>query len=1055
MISQLFIKRPKLAIVISILMVLAGAISIFKLPVAEYPEISPPQIRVVTYYTGASADVVADTVAAPIEAQMNGLEHLLYYSSSCDNSGSYVLTITFEYGTNSDIAQVNVQNAVKLAEPVLPMEVKQFGIDIKKQTSDMLAVFTFRADSSKMSVLELSNYIKTNVKDPIARVDGVSNAEFFSPFTYSMRAWLDPIKMSAMGISANEIMGAIQGQNIQAAAGSVGVENSNDYIQFKINVQGRLKTEQEFGDIVIRSDSEGGITKLSDVARIELGAETYSGSTTTNRLDCCALGIYRNNDANALETVELVKNELKDLSKRFPEGMTYELAYDPTEFITISLKEIVITIIEALVLVVLITWLFLQDWRATLIPTIAIPVSLLGTFPIMLALGFSINVLTMFGLILVIGSLVDDAIVVVENVMTQIENGADPKEAASKSMYQITGAILATTLVTVAIYVPVAFYGGMVGQIYLQFAVTMCISLCLSTVNALTLSPALCALILKPANQKHLEKKIFAPIFVPFNAGLNASKKFYLGLVGVLVRRTLITVLLFAVIIAANYKVYNMLPSTFLPDEDKGAILCDIEMPPGASMNRTEKTMSEFTEKILSLDAINNVLAITGFSPMGGNGENVGFGIVKLDNWALRTTPELQLKEIHKKTQALCNTMPCARIQCFTPPAIMGLGMAGGVSFSLCGSGDIDPHELSQTVKDLRSELLSKKVMVKGKEMPATIFASSSYNADTPQLKLEIDREKAETLGVPIHRIFTTLQSKLASYYVNDFNLVGYVFKVKIQSDAVNRGMVDDIYNIQIPNDYGEMVPFSSLAKVVYQTGPQRIQRFNQQTCADFNAMSMVMSTGEYMNYIENIKLPPGYHVEWTGASYQEKKNQGQILYLLAVAFAFGYLFLVAQYESWTIPLPVIISVAVATLGALIGQFAGIMYLDVMPMSIYAQLGLVMLIGLASKNAILMVEFSKVERESGKSVIEAAISGASQRFRAVLMTALSFVFGVFPLVLASGAGAGSRKAIGITTFSGMLLATLVGIVFVPALYTVCQKMREIFKKPDQTGHNTL
>ncbi len=1029
MISQIFIDRPKLAIVISLVMVLAGILCIFKLPVAEYPEIAPPQIRVSTMYVGASSQVIADTVAAPIEAQINGLDDLLYFSSSSDDSGSYQLQISFKYGADIDMAQVNVQNAIKRAEPVLPVEVKTQGIEVIKMSTDILGVFAFKADPDKMSILKLSNFIRTQIKDELTRVDGVSQTEIFTPYNYSMRIWLDPIRMSAIGISANEVSAAILGQNVQAAAGSVGVESSNDLMQYKINVKGRLKSSEEFSDIIVRNDTDGSIVKLSDISTIELGSESYAGNSLSNGEESVALAVYRNNEANALKTLTSVKKRLVELSKRFPEGVRYELSFDPTEFITISIREIVWTIVLALVLVVLVTWIFLQNWRATIIPTIAIPVSLLGTFPFMLAIGYSINVLTMFGLILVIGSLVDDAIVVVENVMTQLEKGTPVKQAVETGMRQITGAVIATTLVTLAIYIPVCFYGGMVGQIYIQFAVTMCIALLLSTVNALTLSPALCVMFLHPPKKKRFS------FFAPFNWGLELSKKVYLSFAGILVRRSILTLILFAGIFYANYKIYGSLPSSFLPQEDKGALMCDIELAPGASLTRTRKAMNEFAAKMETIPGVDSILVISGFSMLGGMSENVGFGIIKMKTWNERKTPELQLAKIQEQAQRLCNEIPEARIRCMVPPAIMGLGAAGGASFALCGTGEVSASDLSDQLRSFNMEVMKN---------PATIFSASSYNADTPQLRLEIDREKAETLGVPISQIFSTLQSKLASYYVNDFNLLGYVFKVKIQSNAEDRGILEDIYNIYIPNVYGDMVPFSSLAEVVFENGPRRIQRFNQMISADVMAQANPMvSTGDYMKFVENIPLPPDYHVEWTGASYQEKQNQGQILLLLSLAFVFGYLFLVAQYESWTTPIPVLVSVAVAILGALIGQILGAKYLGIVPMSIYAQLGLVMLIGLASKNAILMVEFSKVDHEvNGVDVNQAALNGASQRFRAVLMTALSFVFGVFPLVIATGAGAGSRRAIGMTTFSGMVLATFVGIVFVPALYAMVQKTRE-------------
>lgn len=1028
MISEVFIRRPKLAIVISLLMILAGIISIPKLPVAEYPEISPPEVRVSTAYAGASAEVITETIAAPLEAEFNGLEHLLYYSSSSDNSGSYSCTITFQYGIDSDIAQVNVQNAVKRAEARLPAEVKLQGVQVSKRSSDILCMVTFFTDEavSGMKTSDLNNYLRVNVKDELGRVDGVSTADLMGGSVYSMRVWLDPMRMSAMGISASDIQAAISSQNIQAAAGSVGTEGSSQYMQFKINVLGRLKSKEEFENIVVRTDAEGDVTKLGDIARVELGSETYSAHAMSGGGECAGIGINKTTEANALETIELVRKELENL--RLPDGITYKIAYDPTLFINLTLKETIETLVVALLLVVFITYLFLQNWRATLIPAIAIPVSLLGTFPFFFIFGYSINLLTMFGLILVIGSLVDDAIVVVENVMSNVEKGLDPKEATRLGMRQITGAIIATTLVTVAIYVPICFYGGMVGQIYMQFGVTMCIALCLSTVNALTLSPALCSILIKPAKKHKIDW------FGWFNIPLGISRKIYLGAVGILIRRGFITIVLFALVLFGNYKLYKAMPSSFIPDEDKGTIMCNLELPPGATLNRTDKVVKELSERLYKIDGVDNVMLVSGFSFTSGNGENCGMAIVKLTDWSQRKTPDLQIGAILAKVQATCNEIPEAKIMCMRPPAMMGLGM--GVQFVL-SSNSATPQELSVQAHDMTDALMR----VRG-----TMYASSSYNADTPQLKLEIDREKAELMGVPVNSIFTTLQNKLASFYVNDFNLMGYVFKVKVQAEKADRNAIEDISNLNIPNRYGEMVPFSSVGTVTRIVGPQLIQRFNQWSSANITTMAMGVSSGEYIKKIEEIAetLPLNYKVQWTGMSYQQRQNEGKVGALLFLAFIFAYLFLVAQYESWTTPIPVVLSVFVATLGALCGMFIGLMNGQQTTMSIYAQLGLIMLIGLASKNAILMVEFSKVERESGVPVNEAARNGADQRFRAVLMTAISFLFGVFPLVVSTGAGAGSRRAIGITTFSGMLLATVVGIVFVPALYSLCEKMRENF-----------
>ena len=1031
MISDVFIRRPKLAIVISLVMVLAGVIAIPLLPVAEYPEISPPEVRVSAVYPGASGQVIADTIAAPLEAEFNGLEHLLYYSSSSDNSGSYSCTITFQFGTDTDIAQVNVQNAVKRAEMRLPAEVKTQGVQVTKRSSDILCMIAFFTDEAKsgLSVSALNNYLRVNVKDEIGRVDGVSTCDLMGGSVYSMRVWLNPMRMSAMGISVADIQSAISSQNIQAAAGSVGTEGSNEFMQFKINVVGRLKTPEEFENIVVRTDADGDITKLGDIARVELGSENYSAHAMSNGAECAGMGVNRTTEANALETIDNVKKELNNLAKRFPDGISYQIVYDPTVFINLTLKETIETLIIALLLVVAVTYLFLQNWRATIIPSIAIPVSLLGTFPFLMVMGYSINLLTMFGLILVIGSLVDDAIVVVESVISNVEKGLDPIEATKTSMRQITGAIIATTLVTVAIYVPVCFYGGMVGEIYKQFGVTMCIALILSTVNALTLSPALCGMFIKPVKKGKIDW------FGWFNIPFNISRKIYLSISRLLVASAVVTLLIFAAILFGNYKLFTTLPASFIPDEDKGTLMCSFELPPGATLARTDRVVEDFYDKVSSqIDGIDSIMLVSGFSFTGGGmGENVGMSFVKLDDWSKRKTPDLKIAAIQQNIQRVANEIPEAKVLVMLPPAMMGLGM--GIGFQVC-SNTATPQELATQVTNFTDRLMA---------VPGTLFATSPYNASTPQLELEIDREKAELMGVPINAIFTTLQNKLASFYVNDFNLLGYVFKVQVQAEKDDRTSMDDISNLNIPNRYGEMVPFSSVATVKRVVGPQIISRFNQWSSASVTAVAMGISSGEYMQKIEQIAdedLPKDYKVQWTGMSYQQKENSGKVGYLLALSFIFAYLFLVAQYESWTTPIPVVLTVFIATLGALVGLFIGLLNGQQTTMSIYAQLGLIMLIGLASKNAILMVEYSKVEREKGVPIKEAAMRGADQRYRAVLMTAISFLFGVFPLVIASGAGAGSRRAIGITTFSGMLLATVVGIVFIPSLYSAIERMRE-------------
>lgn len=1038
MFSRIFIERPRLAAVVSLILLLAGGISLANLPVAEYPEIAPPTLFVSATYSGASADVVAQTVAMPLENEINGVEDLLYFSSTSSNSGSYSCSVTFRSGTDSDIALVNLQNAVKRAEAQLPSEVTKVGITVEKRGNDILAMLAFQTDGTSLSLNELVNYVNNNVKDALARLEGVSSSDMMSQQEYAMRIWMDPLRMSGLGISSSEIRSAVEAQNVQAAAGTLGAEGSNRYVSYKLNVQGRLKTAEEFGEIVVRSDADSGrIVRLRDVATVELGSSSYSGRSTFNGKESVGLSLYRSPDANALATMNRIKAELATWEQRFPPGVSYSIAYDPTKFIVASMREMVSTLVVALILVVLVTWLFIQDWRATLIPAVAIPVSLVGTFSVMYALGYSINTLTMFGLILVIGSLVDDAIVVVENTQGIMEReGLPAREAAIKSMGQITGAVIATTLVTVACYAPLAFYGGMVGAIYRQFAVSMCVALCLSTVVALTLSPALCALVLRRSGGQ------CAPIFLPVNRFLDALRGRYLGMTGRLVRRGGLTLGILGGTFLGVWLLYGYIPPSFLPMEDKGVIFCNVELPGDAVQERTDAVLATVRERLAAIPGIRSVMQVSGMSMLSGSGENAAMCIVELDPWEERSTPQTRLSAIMGQIQARTHDIAAASIVAFTPPAIMGLGATGGASFDICGIGDIDASALA-TVTDAFVRDLSAR--------PETMFAMTAYDAATPQLRLRLDREKAELLGVQAGTVFSTLQDVLASYYINDFTLSGNNFEVKLQAGADSRSSLHHVEELLIPNSNGDMVPLSALGTLQYEVGPRQITRFNKMVAAEINAQSAPgVSSGDLYAAIEGIKLPAGYHIEWTGLSYQEKQNTGQIVFLMGLALLFAYLFLVAQYESWTIPVPVMLTVSFAVLGALLG-----LIVCGESMSIYAQLGLVMLIGLAAKNAILMVEFSKQEREGGKGIEEAALSGANLRFRAVMMTAWSFLFGVLPLVFADGAGAASRQAIGITTFAGMLAATCVGIVFTPALYAVFQRLREKASRKFRGGRAAL
>lgn len=1034
MFAAFFIDRPKFAFVISIVTVLIGLLCLWKLPIAEYPEIAPPTVKVTAMYPGATSQVIAETVAGVIEEQVNGIEDLLYFKSESDNNGNYTLTLTFKPGINSDIAQVNVQNAVQRAEAQLPETVKQIGVTTKKQSTDMIGVYVFRTNGEELNLLDLANYVRMTVKDTFARLPGMGYVEILGERNYSMRIWLDPIKMAALKLSPEVIMGKLASQNIAVAAGSLGAEKSNDYLQLKLDITGRLRTPDEFASIIIATGERGEQIKLGDIARLELGAERYTDEGYFNGESCIALAIYRQDGANAVDLVKTANKTLDELRTRFPKGVTAHLSYDPTHYIMVNVKEIAMTLIITLLLVVAITYLFLQDFRATLVPTLAIPVSLLGTFFFMAILGYSINVLTMFGLILVIGSLVDNAIVVVENTMRIIEDEKlSPRDATRKSMAQITGPVIAATLVSAAIYAPIAFYGGVVGTIYMQFAVTMCIALCISAFNALTLSPALCALILRPADKSKQQKKFI--LFRWFDISLNATKGGFLTFSRIMIRHLVLTVLLLLGVLAANYFITTNLKGGFLPDEDKGVLMCELELPPGAALPRTINAMQEFSQKAQKINGVRELIAVAGYSIMSGASENLGFAIVTLDDWSKRTTPELSITAIREKIMQMGSGIAQAEVRAFQPPAIMGLGVTGGVTFAFRTAGSETPQEFEQQMGKLLGMLNNKKIM------PDVAFAFSGFNARTPQIFLDIDREKAEAMGIPTDRIMTFLQSSFASLYVNDFNLKGYSFKVKIQLDGDERSTLSALEETMVQNNNGDMVPLTAFATPKIMLGARKIERFDQNMSAAITVIPVPgASSQRIMNSIEDMvkkNFPNHFTVGWTDMSYQERNNDGRLMLLMTLAVIFGYLFLVAQYESWTVPLPVILSVAFALLGGVAALWITGMLLD-----IYAQLGLIMLIGLCAKSTILMVEFSMQERNAGRSVVRAALNGAKYRYRAVLMTAWSFIFGVLPLLFASGAGGESRRVIGTTTFWGMLAATILGVAFIPPLYTLFQKARE-------------
>ncbi|MCL2348669.1 MAG: efflux RND transporter permease subunit [Planctomycetaceae bacterium] len=1026
MFSDFFILRPKFAMVISLFLILAGMICVLRLPIAEYPEVAPPTIVVSAGYTGASAQVIADSVAAPLEAEINGVEGLIYFSSTSSNNGSYNLTLTFKPGIDPDIAMVNVNNAVKRAERLLPTEVTMNGISVNKRTADFLASIVFTTDNPEHTQLFLSNYISNNIKDAVARIEGVGQVMIYGEKKYSMRVWLDPLRMRAYGISQAEVQAAIQSQNIQAATGSIGTEESSPAMQFKVDTKGRLKEAAEFADIIVRTGSDGRLVRLSDIAKIELGSESYTGTSMQNTQAAGVLAVFKLSNANALDVVEKTKKLIDGMVPYFPEGVKWRMGYDSTLFVYASMREIVVTLIITFLLVVLVTYLFLQDWRATLVPMVAIPVSVIGTFLFMYILNMSINTLTMFGLILVIGLVVDDAICVVECCMRLIhEEKLSPRDAAFRAMRELTGALIATTLVVVAIFAPIGFFSGMVGTIYRQFAITMCVSLCLSAVVALTLSPAMCALILRDEGKKWLWARFF-------NKGLDFTRNRYLNVGGFLTRLPIVTILLIGAILYGNSFFYHRLPTSFLPREDKGALNAEIVLQPGTSLARTQAALLEFVKMIKDIDGVDVVISFPARSRTLGDAENLGMLTIRLKPWDERKTPKTSIESIQKKIIQAGEMLPDAKVNVFIQPAINGLGSTGGISFALQATDNQSLEELSQTAGKL-----VQKIQKTGK----ALRTNTSFTVDSPIVYLEIDRDKAKAMNVPIDSIFRTLQSQLGSRYVNDFNLYGKTYKVIIQSSREFRENINAIGQLTVAAENGALVPLDNLATLTWQLGPRQVERFNMFPSATVYTQTLPgVSSGQLMDEIARIvreELPKGYMINWTDMSYQEKQNEGQIVFLIVLAVVFAYLFLVAQYESWTMPLSVMLSVVTATLGGMFALFIARMSLD-----IYCQLGLLMLVGLTAKTAILMVEYCKQMREEGMSVRDAALAGMRVRFRAVMMTALAFTTGVFPMVVATGAGAGSRVSIGITTFWGMIAATLVGIAIIPGLFVISRFMSE-------------
>lgn len=1036
--SHFFINRPIFSSVIALIIVLAGAVSLSTLPIAQYPELAPPTVQVSTSYPGANAQVIADTVAAPIEQQINGVEGMIYMSSTSTNSGSYSCTVSFETGTDADMAAVLVQNRVAIAMASLPQEVKNIGVTTRKRSNSIVLMVTITSPNKTYDKYYLSNYVILRLKDEISRISGVGDVGAYGAGDYSMRLWLDPDLLQARGLTTSDVAAALREQNVQVAAGQIGAPPApkGQAFQYTINTLGRLSDPEEFGNIIVKREDGGKITRVKDIAEVVMQSRDYSMSSRLNGDDNAMMMIYQLPGANAIELKKRIAEKMEELSKSFPEDLEYKIPFDTTLFVEEAIAEVEETLWVAIVLVLVVIFIFLQDWRATLIPIITIPVSLIGTFAAMAMIGFSINMITLFGIVLAIGIVVDDAIVVVENTIRNMdEHQMSAKEGALAAMDEVTGPIIATTLVLLSVFIPTAFLDGITGQLYRQFALTIAASTFFSSINALTLSPALCAIILRPTPEN---KFVF---FRWFDALFDKSRNGYEAVVRFMVRRSLITMVIFAGITVAAWTGFTGLPTGFIPTEDQGYAMYAVQLPDAASLERTQEVVDTLEEALSQMEGVKDFISFTGFSLLDSAGMSNGAAFwVIFDEFAERIPTGLDLEKMLMQMAMAGGQVQEAMVMQFPPPPISGIGNAGGFQLQVEDVTGAGLPALQEITTDLSVEAMKD---------PTIASAFSTFRANVPQLFADIDRTKAKTMNIDLSEIFGSMQAFLGAAYVNDFNKFNRTYQVNIQAEADARAQIEDIAMLQVRSRDGKMVPLGTLLSVEEIFGPAVITRYNMYPTATLTGSpSAGFSSGEAMKSMKDIAdrvLPNSMASEWTGMSYQEQ-NAGNPAPIFALCIILVYLVLCAQYESWSISFGVILSVPLA----LLGTVAALMIRQ-MDNNIYTQIGIVLLIALACKNAILIIEFAVEAREKkGMSIFDAAMDAARLRFRPILMTSFAFILGVYPLVIANGAGGASRQALGTAVFGGMLAATLLAVLFVPVFFKVIQGTSErFFKQTEQ------